>query len=84
MTVQELLDAARQLSPRDRIRLASELMQLVSEEELSAESSDEMPNVGTDDPLIGLFSGSPNLATQAEEILQADADRTAGFTWKQS
>lgn len=36
------------------------------------------------DPLIGLFSGSPNLATQSEENLQEEINRTSGWTWKQS
>jgi hypothetical protein len=40
---------------------------------------------GTDpDPLIGLFSGSPNLATNAEEILQQAIEAQAGWSWKQS
>ena len=67
MNVQELLNAARQLSQGDRIRLASELMQLVAEE-LPTESAEGLPSAGADDPLIGLFSGSPDLATQAEII----------------
>jgi hypothetical protein len=36
------------------------------------------------DPLIGLFSGSPNLATNAEEILQQAIEAQAGWSWKQS
>jgi hypothetical protein len=36
------------------------------------------------DPLIGLFSGSPDLATQAETILQKDIQPTSGWTWKPS
>jgi hypothetical protein len=36
-----------------------------------------------DDPLIGLFSGSPNLATQSEDILQQSINATSGWTWKQ-
>lgn len=35
-----------------------------------------------DDPLIGLFSGSPNLATQSEAILQQSITATSGWTWK--
>jgi hypothetical protein len=37
-----------------------------------------------EDPLIGLFSGSPNLATQAREILQQEVKPESGWTWKQS
>jgi hypothetical protein len=36
------------------------------------------------DPLIGLFSGSPNLATQAEELLQQAIDPKTGWSWKES
>ncbi len=47
--------------------------------------SDQMPAPSTiDDPLIGLFSGSPDLATQSEEILQKEVNSVAGWTWKQS
>jgi hypothetical protein len=35
-----------------------------------------------DDPLIGLFSGSPDLATQSEDILQQSITTTSGWTWK--
>ena len=34
------------------------------------------------DPLIGLFSGSPDLATRSEDILQQSIDSTSGWTWK--
>ena len=33
------------------------------------------------DPLIGLFAGSPDLATQSEEILQQEIT-PSGWTWK--
>ena len=35
-----------------------------------------------EDPLIGLFSGSPDLATQAEAILEQNITPNSGFTWK--
>jgi hypothetical protein len=34
------------------------------------------------DPLIGLFSGSPDLATQSEDILQQSITAISGWTWK--
>jgi hypothetical protein len=40
------------------------------------------PTLEDDDPLIGLFSGSPGLATQSEEILQQSITTTSGWTWK--
>lgn len=45
---------------------------------------EEQKPFSVDDPLIGLFSGSPDLATQAEEILQAEINPASGWTWKQS
>jgi hypothetical protein len=35
------------------------------------------------DPLIGLFAGSPDLATKSEEILQQDITEQSGWTWKE-
>jgi hypothetical protein len=34
------------------------------------------------DPLIGMFSGSPDLSTQAEEILSQEITPQSGWTWK--
>lgn len=39
---------------------------------------------GETDPLIGLFAGSPDLAINAEEILQQDINHDSGWTWKSS
>jgi len=82
MTVQELLNAAQKLRLSDQIRLASQLMQLVVQKLQSpTESSPPEPS---EDPLIGLFSGSSDLATQSEEILSKEISFTSGFTWKKS
>jgi predicted DNA-binding protein len=40
-------------------------------------------NALDDDPLIGLFAGSLDLATQSEDILQQSITETSGWTWKQ-
>ena len=48
-----------------------------STEKITSESQIE-------DPLIGLFSGSPDLATQAEEILEQEFNSISGFTLKES
>jgi hypothetical protein len=34
------------------------------------------------DPLIGLFSGSPELSTQSETILEQEITPQSGWTWK--
>ncbi|NJL55834.1 hypothetical protein HC928_12055 [bacterium] len=83
MTVQELLNAAQQLSLPDQIQLVSQLMQLVAQA-MPSTSVDTRPSSPTEDPLIGLFSGSPELATQSEEILHQSLSSTSGFSWKES
>lgn len=35
-----------------------------------------------DDPLIGLFAGSPDLAMRSEEVLAEETDAHSGWTWK--
>lgn len=37
----------------------------------------------TNDPLVGLFAGSPDLATQSENILQQEITQRSGWTWKE-
>lgn len=39
--------------------------------------------INTDEPLIGLFAGSPDLATQSENILQQEITQKSGWTWKE-
>lgn len=34
------------------------------------------------DPLVGLFAGSPDLATESENILQQEITQKSGWTWK--
>ncbi len=34
------------------------------------------------DTLIGLFAGTPNLATNSEDILQQEITEKSGWTWK--
>jgi hypothetical protein len=71
MTVQELLAAAQNLSLRDQILLASQLMQCVAQETQSV-SAENLDQSRTSDPLVDLFAGSPELATRSEEILQQE------------
>lgn len=49
----------------------------------TVEPTEESDSTLVDDPLIGLFSGSPELAVQAETILQAEIDPKSGWIWKQ-
>lgn len=34
------------------------------------------------DPLVGLFAGSPDLAEKSEEILAEEVNNHSGWTWK--
>ncbi|MEL7223597.1 MAG: hypothetical protein AAGL17_01755 [Cyanobacteria bacterium J06576_12] len=82
MTIQELFSAAQQLSLSDQIRLASQLMQTASQKlQVSSEPEPNEPEPA-EDPLIGLFAGSPDLAERAEEILDKEVQPVSGFTWK--
>lgn len=69
MTVQELLNAAQKLSLSEQVHLASQLIQGVAEQMKTTTPEEITPPPASQDPLIGLFAGSPNLATQAKEIL---------------
>lgn len=82
MTIQELLNAAQQLSLPDQLQLASQLMQAASQKLQTA--SVPVPASETNDPLVGLFSGSVDLATRSKEILEQEISSSSGFTWKES
>jgi hypothetical protein len=40
------------------------------------------PTEPIEDPLIGLYRGSPHLSTQAKQILQTEVQSASGLTWK--
>lgn len=82
MTIQELLSAAQKLSLSDQIRLASQLMQTAAQTLEVSSDTLATQTTPTEDPLIGLFAGSPDLADRAEEILAQEIQATSGFTWK--
>lgn len=82
MTVQELLSAAQKLSLSDQIRLASQLMQIAGQKLQASADTASAESDPIEDPLIGLFAGSPDLADRSEEILDQEVRPAAGFTWK--
>ena len=86
MTVQELIDAAQQMSVSEKIQLAEEIWQIAKQAIESSSDSDAeiFPLSEEDDPLVGLFSGSPNLATDAKKILSQEVTAASGFTCKES
>ena len=62
MTVQELFKAAQELPFADQIHLASQIMQSISKQTQTTDSEAVLAPA-QDDPLVGLFSGSPNLSS---------------------
>lgn len=79
MTVQELFRVAQELSFADQLQLASQLMQSAIQKMRLAAAA-EIPNVINDDPIIGLYSGTPDLATRSKEILADEIDAASGFS----
>jgi hypothetical protein len=57
---------------------------LIYQPTTSIEVTPETSPHDTHDPLIGLFSGSPNLGADAEDLLQQTISPQTGWTWKQS
>ncbi|MBE9052312.1 hypothetical protein IQ243_18145 [Nostocales cyanobacterium LEGE 11386] len=43
----------------------------------------ETANDDVSDPLIGLFSATPDLAINSEDILQNEISEKSGWTWKE-
>jgi len=86
MTAAELRDRLNQrlneFSPR-LLAIVLEFVEFLAQRQ-RANPTTEVPTASPEtDPLIGLFSGSPNLATNAEDILQQSASTDSGWTWKQ-
>lgn len=84
MTIQELLNAAEQLSLSDQVQLASQLMQAAIQKLQASSAEPSPPAEPRADPLVGLYAGSPDLATRSKEILKQEVDAVSGFTWKKS
>ncbi|MBD1844311.1 hypothetical protein H6F89_13105 [Cyanobacteria bacterium FACHB-63] len=74
---QQVLSEVTQLTPEERSQLIEYIQQMQS-----AENTKTQPKEIGKDPLIGLFAGSPDLATRSEEILHQDLT-PQGWTWKQ-
>ncbi len=81
MKTKEILDAAQQLSLSEQVYLASQIMLLVAQKMQSSPEESILP-LQSADPIIGMFSGSPDLATKSKEILHQGLNSTSGFTWK--
>lgn len=75
--LQQVLSEIAQLTPEERSQLIEHIQQIQS-----AGDTRTQPKETGKDPLIGLFAGSPDLATRSEEILHQDLT-LQGWTWKQ-
>ncbi len=86
----ELENAINNLSMEEKIWLLEKIVVQMREltkvanfqVELNREQGDLNAN-SEDDPLIGLFAGSPDLATNSEEILQEEIKDKSGWTYKE-
>ena len=86
MTATELRDRLNQrlneFSPR-LLTIVLEFVEFLAQRQKSTPTAEAPASSPETDPLIGLFSGSPTLATNAEDILQQNATPDSGWTWKQ-
>ncbi|MGK7888823.1 MAG: hypothetical protein AB4042_05770 [Leptolyngbyaceae cyanobacterium] len=83
MTVQELVNAAKQLSLTEQMSLVGQLMQLVSQKLTDSISEPTTPLSVEDDPIVGMFSGPPHLSTEAKDILAQEIHSSSVFSWKE-
>ena len=74
-TLAKLLSLANQQQKTLEALLEEAILQYVQIQEQEILSADE-------DPIVGLYSGSPDLATNAETILAADIQPRSGWTKK--
>lgn len=89
-TYNEVLSQVQSLTSDEQLRLLEELAALVrrrvtSESQFSLQETQE---IGVDvsfnsDPLVGLFSGVTDLATNSEDILEQEITEKSGWTWKE-
>lgn len=70
--------------PNEAQGLLFDFVQILKKRYLvSAQKEASQDRVETADPLVGLFAGSPNLAMQAEEILEAEITSKSGWSCKE-
>jgi len=65
---QDVLSQVASLTPTEKLLLLDQLAVMVEEQATNQQQSNEQEF--TADPLIGLFTGSPDLASKSEEVLQ--------------
>ena len=76
MLWEKVVDLARQRGQSPEAIVDEAIQRYLEESQTPSESST--------DPLVGLYDGSPNLATDSESILQKLANSKSGWTWKEN
>jgi len=79
---QDVLSQVASLTPTEKLLLLDQLAVMVEEQATNQQQSNEQEVA--DDPLIGLFTGSPDLASKSEEILLQEITNKSGWTWKEN
>ncbi|MGE5659652.1 MAG: CopG family ribbon-helix-helix protein [Actinomycetota bacterium] len=74
--LEKLTTLARQRNQSPESIIAEAVIQYI-------ETQSYPPTQFDSDPLVGLFAGSPDLATNSEDILQQEITEQSGWTWKQ-
>ena len=79
--IEQLLTLAQQRGQSPEAIL-TEAVRLYLDTQTAAASHPPDTSDRQTDPLIGLFSGSPDLSIQSETILEQEITPQSGWTWK--
>ena len=80
--LQQVLQELAQLSAEEQLEVIAQATSHLKRRSVGLLSSVAQVETTTADPLLGLFSGSANLATQSEDILQQEISARSGWSWK--
>ena len=78
-TYNDVITQVERLTPDEQLQLLEYLAALIRQQVVAQKMVS--PQISTD-PLVGLFCGSPDRATESEEILQQEITEKSGWTWK--
>lgn len=84
--LQRVLQDLAQLSAEEQLEVIAQatehLKRRATTKPQQPDAESASPSDASADPLMGLFSGSPNLATESEKILEQEISAHSGWTWK--
>ena len=78
-TYNDVINQVDRLTPNEQLQLLEYLAVLIRQQVVAQKTGSPQTSA---DPLVGLFCGSPDLATESEEILQQEITEKSGWTWK--